>query len=1085
MIQSSTCSSGSLASGSCAGFTCISCADASQVAFSDGSACVPCGNSTEGLNSDGTECSCPVDDGGFTEVLLETDQVGEYLSEKSCEACADGTRVFGEAFMEAGVYYSTDPTSCRSCPDEHMSFDSSGQCSCDDGYTSVGSSSLGPLRCVDSSYVSSISSWTGSGASTITYRSVITSAGLKATPSLETLLSLTFQHLLTWAGASCYSYTGTGGDGLQACQTLGNLCILQLHSPSSSACSLFSEVLNNRLGNSHGQAREKNKRMRTIDTGWGVTLPWLSYVEEARDVRDGTDIEMELTFASEMNIFLAKYSLDGVWLGLERMTTQPYYCGVGAPDTSAGGGESRSTGYLKFGHSMTDSFECDLSSLLAHEVYFYDPYVMDEATGELHPIAVLNVNYDMSGSTPNLNESPVDEFDDLFTRRFVFFDVVSGVTDASGTTASISSSGTGSGALVPEVVRYMSSMRLTFKIRDDSPERIYPPVLEVTYAEVKPALWTTTPLLQQPTITFTVEYTMDSGDFWDLCRALFAVVIVLTSLTGLWRLRNWHVRTSHFQAPATIAPPRYMYQMVNWHFILQGILLVSHTFVLYLFPFVFLLCSYWFVFFKLQQSVFLMLPADRTGYGTKGEYFPLEAMVDAMFLFQLCRVGKLLHRQCTSDVFLVDWEKDERGNKGQQAPRGEALGREGVSVCRGVSVWRQLLVANEWNRLGTRRRVNPLVSLMWMAFILGAGRLQYNATPQPDLENIEEGELNPALRFANVTFWWSFVCGVQWFVTWGFSERYILEQPALRFVDLATMAKVSVLILDEKYHGWYIHCRSPYAKASEGLHKSNPWNHILAPFTLKRAGVPMETMSEQLDKEEAGLTTDRGLEGCAPGLQAFELFITSTFRKKYDRVYRSLLPPSGFDVQARLAAASRNSAQASFFVDQNRALGSRSRGGAMGGAALGALQGLRALGKGSLPKKTEKTVAAARELNGFLKGFVEQSYTREELTRSYREPAWWDRIVGTPPDMRQMTKYPCILYPDHKNWFTSATFLGIEVDLLLLNITTFHLADQLFGDPVTSALITFVLDRLVLGIRVFFGRANISRKTLVDDRFLL
>ena len=97
-------------------------------------------------------------------------------------------------------------------------------------------------------------------------------------------------------------------------------------------------------------------------------------------------------------------------------------------------------------------------------------------------------------------------------------------------------------------------------------------------------------------------------------------------------------------------------------------------------------------------------------------------------------------RACVS--FLVP-PKDERGNKGQQAPRGEALGREGVSVCRGVSVWRQLLVANEWNRLGTRRRVNPLVSLMWMAFILGAGRLQYNATPQPDLENIEVGIQRP------------------------------------------------------------------------------------------------------------------------------------------------------------------------------------------------------------------------------------------------------------------------------------------------------------------------------------------------------
>lgn len=57
-------------------------------------------------------------------------------------------------------------------------------------------------------------------------------------------------------------------------------------------------------------------------TGWGVTLPWLSYAEEASDVRDGTDIEMKLTFASEMRIVLAKYSLDGTWLGLEEMSTQ-------------------------------------------------------------------------------------------------------------------------------------------------------------------------------------------------------------------------------------------------------------------------------------------------------------------------------------------------------------------------------------------------------------------------------------------------------------------------------------------------------------------------------------------------------------------------------------------------------------------------------------------------------------------------------------------------------------------------------------------------------------------------------------------
>lgn len=43
-----------------------------------------------------------------------------------------------------------------------------------------------------------------------------------------------------------------------------------------------------------------------------------------------------------------------------------------------------------------------------------------------------------------------------------------------------------------------------------------------------------------------------------------------------------------------------MYQMVNWVFVMHGLLVVSHTLVLYLFPFTFLVSAYWFVFFKLQ-----------------------------------------------------------------------------------------------------------------------------------------------------------------------------------------------------------------------------------------------------------------------------------------------------------------------------------------------------------------------------------------------------------------------------------------------------------------------------------------------------
>lgn len=52
-----------------------------------------------------------------------------------------------------------------------------------------------------------------------------------------------------------------------------------------------------------------------------------------------------------------------------------------------------------------------------------------------------------------------------------------------------------------------------------------------------------------------------------------------------------------------------------------------------------------------------MLPEDRKDYGSNGEYYPLELMIVVMFLFQVLRVGSLVHCQCTSDVFLMDWEK--------------------------------------------------------------------------------------------------------------------------------------------------------------------------------------------------------------------------------------------------------------------------------------------------------------------------------------------------------------------------------------------------------------------------------------------
>lgn len=73
------------------------------------------------------------DDDGAPGLLIETSRGGEYLDEKVCGSCAEGTLVFEEASTEAGVFYDADPLSCQACPDENMAFGSNGQCSCNDG----------------------------------------------------------------------------------------------------------------------------------------------------------------------------------------------------------------------------------------------------------------------------------------------------------------------------------------------------------------------------------------------------------------------------------------------------------------------------------------------------------------------------------------------------------------------------------------------------------------------------------------------------------------------------------------------------------------------------------------------------------------------------------------------------------------------------------------------------------------------------------------------------------------------------------------------------------------------------------------
>jgi meckelin len=336
------------------------------------------------------------------------------------------------------------------------------------------------------------------------------------------------------------------------------------------------------------------------------------------------------------------------------------------------------------------------------------------------------------------------------------------------------------------MLRYASKIRLTTTLQSEGTAKILTPILEITYTDVQPAAWAAAPELQRPAILFTVEYTMGTTSMWAALRALFAVACSLAGLAALWRLRSWTVRHARSDAPPD---PLLVASSVDYAQLAAGVLFTAHAAVLALLPLTFAVCGYLFAFFKLQKAVYLVLPARRDDYGRRSEYSPLEALLFMLFFSQLLHVAHRTWVQCTAGVFLIDWEK---GAGGKSLNLNGRRGSGSSSSCStGGSVWRQLLVANEWNELQGARRSSTALTLFLMAYVLiGLGQ-QYNATPQPELHDKTPALLNPALRFANSTFFWLAFSGAQWLWRWAIGERYLGEPPEQKLIDLATLAKVS------------------------------------------------------------------------------------------------------------------------------------------------------------------------------------------------------------------------------------------------------------------------------------------------------
>ena len=86
------------------------------------------------------------------------------------------------------------------------------------------------------------------------------------------------------------------------------------------------------------------------------------------------------------------------------------------------------------------------------------------------------------------------------------------------------------------------------------------------------------------------------------------------------------------------------------------------------FWFLVIMSGYWFIFFKLEQNVYVLLPSlsnDNTS-----NYLPFIAVFAIVFAFKLLIIiYKIIFEQSGFDIFLVDWEKPKPNKEGINAWR--------------------------------------------------------------------------------------------------------------------------------------------------------------------------------------------------------------------------------------------------------------------------------------------------------------------------------------------------------------------------------------------------------------------------------
>ena len=559
-----------------------------------------------------------------------------------------------------------------------------------------------------------------------------------------------------------------------------------------------------------------------------------------------------------------------------------------------------------------------------------------------------------------------------------------------------------------DTILYAKKVKLYVQtLNSDNEYKIKLPYFEVTYDRASG--------VDKIDYTFESEYKSDISNFMKAMKIVFWILTAIAIFMVLYRTFVWIQYN-----PKEVIPGNYVLKLLFEFFYKSCKYLGT-----FYFWFTFGISAYWYFFYKLQSKIYYLMPPT-----SQDEYHQFKVIFVVGFCCYIMKMLIRVYKQVSFDIFFVDWETEKIMAMNDTK---SSLDKHSIKSKRYRSAWRMIHVANQFNQLQKERTFHLYFAFCWVVLLYFRCYWYRREQMVPDDDRLENAPTNFILR--------NFIASI--IVLASVSIELVVVKilqiwiplKKQEFMDLCSVSNISVFILDEYLHGYYIHGLSPFLKAD----------------------VNYDELFGYLNQESTNATRSRGLENDNieehNKNQSYEMYLSHVMRTIYDGLY--IIQTESMMIKG---VNSQN------YFKKSR-LGKR-------------------LFRNFLNFEKDQTLLD-NYMNNQLKSKLE--LVSSDVKRYITEKNFCQRILGytiNNSGLQQINAPDLLFYRDYGQNFDDILFCGMEWEWFIMDLFIFQICMIYLDDDFISMLITYIADNILYYVRCILGDSNVAKKAVVDDRFL-